>query len=368
MTPTQRHNLLRGLIILTALSVVMLMASIASGGEIQLKRTAHVASDPITLGDIAELTGDDALALKDIPIARFSDVGPKLTVSLDGLRDTLDMHQVNWGRVSIRGFTECTVIEQKPEPAETQKELIEIIDELPAADKGLTAGANLDHELSVEVAASLRERVDSFIAGFVGLPAEQVRITHAPDDLAALDEPRYGAFSFQSTVTEGSLGRLPITVFKVSKGTVEPVLRLAPTVERVTLAAVAVRKVNKGQTFTSSDVRIEEVTITHASRKPVLKLNQLVGRVAGSTIRAGQAVMLSDIQSPILINRGDMVTVKCVVGGVMLKTTARAAEDGGADDLITVKNIGSRDAYVIRVTGRREGAVVNKDSKPIARK
>jgi len=361
MTPTERHHLVRDLLLLSALALVMMVANIASGDQIRLHRESHVVGDRITLGHIAELEGQAAQALSDVVIARFKDVGPKLTVSLDGLRDTLETHNINWGRIALRGFTECTVFQKEEDDA--QPEVIRNNSASgPQSTTSTTApqmvGANVENELSIETPLSLRTRLNAFLVDFVGLPADQLRITHAESDIAALDQPRYGDFVFKPGASRGSLGRVPVSVMKVGDGSVEPFLRLSPTVERELLAVVAARKVSRGQTFTPGDLKIEQVTLTHASREPVTRTAELVGRVAGATITPGQPIMASDIRSPVLVKRGELLTVQCVVGGLVLRTTARAAEDGGQDDVITVRNLDTRERFHIRVTGRRAGVLI----------
>lgn len=68
----------------------------------------------------------------------------------------------------------------------------------------------------------------------------------------------------------------------------------------------------------------------------------VIGREVRRTVYAGQEVSLSNTQAPRLVTRNQIVTVKYIRGGLEITTSARAMEEGGLDDLVTVLNLQSR--------------------------
>ena len=68
----------------------------------------------------------------------------------------------------------------------------------------------------------------------------------------------------------------------------------------------------------------------------------VIGRDVRRTVYAGQEVSLSNTQAPRLVTRNQIVTVKYIRGGLEITTSARAMEEGGLDDLVTVLNLQSR--------------------------
>jgi len=65
-------------------------------------------------------------------------------------------------------------------------------------------------------------------------------------------------------------------------------------------------------------------------------------------------IYADDVRSPVLVRRGELVKVRCMVGSLMLTTEGRAREDGQKGQLIQVRNEASRENYTVQVTGRRE--------------
>ena len=76
----------------------------------------------------------------------------------------------------------------------------------------------------------------------------------------------------------------------------------------------------------------------------------LVGQVAAKMMRQGAIVYPEQIKSPRMVRRGQIITVRCIFGGLEVKTIARAREDGAAGDIIQVRNERSRDDYPVKVT------------------
>ena len=63
------------------------------------------------------------------------------------------------------------------------------------------------------------------------------------------------------------------------------------------------------------------------------------------------------LQSPIVVKRGDLVTVTAQTSGIRVRTSAKALQDGSTGELIQVESMESKQRYDARVTGLREAAV-----------
>lgn len=68
----------------------------------------------------------------------------------------------------------------------------------------------------------------------------------------------------------------------------------------------------------------------------------MIGREVRRTVYAGQEVSMANTQAPRLVTRNQIVTVKYIRGGLEITTSARAMEEGGAHDMVTVLNLQSR--------------------------
>ena len=68
----------------------------------------------------------------------------------------------------------------------------------------------------------------------------------------------------------------------------------------------------------------------------------LLGREVRRTIYAGQAIRQQDTQSPRLVKRNQLVTVKYMQGTLEISLTGRAMGEAGANETVPVLNLQSR--------------------------
>jgi flagella basal body P-ring formation protein FlgA len=63
-------------------------------------------------------------------------------------------------------------------------------------------------------------------------------------------------------------------------------------------------------------------------------------------------------QRVLVIKRGQLVTVRCLVGGVAISLQAEARAEGSLGEVIEFRKTGERDAFVATITGPNQ-AVIN---------
>ena len=79
----------------------------------------------------------------------------------------------------------------------------------------------------------------------------------------------------------------------------------------------------------------------------------VIGKETQRAISPGQVLDQNYVRSPILVRRGDVVTVYARAAGIRVRTTGRAISDGSQGDLIAIETLetGSREKFDARVTG-----------------
>jgi flagella basal body P-ring formation protein FlgA len=175
-----------------------------------------------------------------------------------------------------------------------------------------------------------------------------------------------GRYEFE-LISSSLLGRVPVTVRRYEgEGVVETVRVTAEVCRRVT-GVLARVSIGRGEMIGVGDVELGEVRVTSGRGEPLKGLDEAVGRVAGAVIRAGSAVHAGELRSAVLVRRGEWVNVRCVSGGLVLKTTGRACEDGGLSQRIRVRREDSRETYWVRVTGLQEGLLVLEGDEGLSR-
>jgi flagella basal body P-ring formation protein FlgA len=123
---------------------------------------------------------------------------------------------------------------------------------------------------------------------------------------------------------------------------------------------VAVQPIGRGEPITAADVALQAVDHLPAAngrRIAVESVESLIGMEARQSIRAGEVVFSDQVQPPLLVKRGDAITVSSHAGGIRVRTTARARENGARGDLVQVESLETRERFEARVVGPREAAV-----------
>lgn len=155
--------------------------------------------------------------------------------------------------------------------------------------------------------------------------------------------------------------------FSTEKGSA--FLPLYAEVARPEAIVVAIREVERGMTITTADVELQYRDSDGRSSgraNLVRSLEQVVGQEASRAIRIGDVLTSDHARAPILVRRGEEIAVISQGGGIRIRATARARQDGSLGELIQVESLESRDRFDARVTGRGEVAVYTAAASKVA--
>jgi len=129
--------------------------------------------------------------------------------------------------------------------------------------------------------------------------------------------------------------------------------RITTTTTRV----VAVADLPTGAPVRQDQVRVESFDTFALDDRPARNLEEVVGFVPRSLIRAGYTVLRSQLGSAPEVARGDVVKVEAIAGGAHLLFEGRAETDGVTGKTILVKNLTSGKDFRARVTGKGQVSV-----------
>lgn len=327
-----------------AVLAVILAAAAARADEIVLRATARIAPGAdAMLADIADLSGPRAEALGGIVIVPAASLNAgwtridlaRVTAALD------DRGGVAWGVLSLRG-SECSVgiaAAERPKPATIE----------PKGPAGQPASAigpeTVRGFLAVKIAASL------------GVEPASLRLEFDARDGDLLSMPTAGR-TIDARIT-GSSDRVPIriSIFEGERLIVGRAIAVGALVERQ--IAVTTREVRRGQVIAAGDIQAEKRWVGPALA--AVPPEDVIGSAPKASLDQGQVVTTNDIQSPVVIRRGDLVTVSSISGGVLVRTTARArsaAADGDLLDLETLEpDRKQRRTFTARACGRGQAVI-----------
>ena len=83
-------------------------------------------------------------------------------------------------------------------------------------------------------------------------------------------------------------------------------------------------------------------------------LADVVGKETTRAIAAGKPLTRDAVRPPVLVRRGEVVTVYARAAGIRIRTMARARDDGGEGELVAVEPLTDRNTFFARVSGIRE--------------
>jgi flagella basal body P-ring formation protein FlgA len=129
--------------------------------------------------------------------------------------------------------------------------------------------------------------------------------------------------------------------------------RISTTTTRV----VAVANLSAGELVREDQVRLESVDTFALDDRPARNLDEVVGFVPRTLIRAGSTVLRSQLSRAPEVARGDVVKVEVTAGGAHLLFEGRAETEGVTGKMILVKNLSSGKDFRARVTGKDKVSV-----------
>ncbi len=105
----------------------------------------------------------------------------------------------------------------------------------------------------------------------------------------------------------------------------------------------------RGHRISESDLDVVPIPTEKLESNLIVDANQIVGMEVRKTLRADYPIPASDIGSPVLIHRGDLVEVRVMSGGVTVTTNAKSLGDGAEADLVEIETIRPKKRLVARV-------------------
>ncbi len=112
------------------------------------------------------------------------------------------------------------------------------------------------------------------------------------------------------------------------------------------------RAVARGTLLARGDVAVEERELTGLSANLVTTLEDAIGRETRTALSAGSPLTATALASPMLVRRGDVVTVVVETPGMRLSTAGEALEAGAGGTRIRVRNRKSQQELLGEVVER----------------
>ncbi len=333
---------------LPGLIALALAGAQAAADKIELLSAARVdGSGAITLRDVARLHGPRAERVGGIVLVEpgASASAPR-SIEVGQLREALDEAGVNWAFISLRGGR-CDLLPAAPAPVARTPE----VEQAAAAVPG---------------APSVRTVVEHRLREIFGVADEsKIRIRFEERDGALLAMPLVGeggAARLVEAHTTGSSSRVPVSVSVYEGDSLIESRSIRVGVEIEREVCVVRAPIERRSAIEAESLVVESRWLTPDVSPATL--GESVGAEARSRLEPGQVLTASDVTPPIVVRRGEQVMVHYLSGPVILKTKARALEDGRVGDRIRLEVLGSKRRLEARVDAPGRAVVRGEASEP----
>ena len=295
-----------GLLALLTLAIAPALADAAP----TIKPVVSVAGSVVRLGDLF----DGLEARADLPVIAAPPPGKRLLLSAGWLAALASAQHLDWHPTS--GFNQIAV---------------------ERASRTIDAD-----EISRSLMASLAERAPTAKAE-LRLDNSNAHLLVAADQTApvSVQDLRFDAGSgrFTALVTapgdDGSVDRL----------------RISGVLVRRTEVPVPAHVISPGDVITRADLTMAAVRADRIGQDMVAETVDLVGKTPRRALRPGEPVRGADIEVPVVIHRGNLVTIVLETANMRLTAEGKAMEDGGKGATIRVTNTKSNRAIDAVVAG-----------------
>lgn len=341
---------------ITTLAAIPIISSSALADSITMRTSATLepGAPSITLSDIAELEGEHATQFADLVIRTRSSDGDELTITVQDVRSALDAAGAHWGLIDLNGW-------------KTNIRRVSRLAEAPQAMTGAAIGGGeiveIEHAPNVHRAdAMLNTRtaasaIAKSVASMFAVEPAHVRLTFDAADRDVLDLSMDQYRIEVQPMSSSNSDHLTLQVRAWQNGRIAHRHSLGVGIEVLTETVEAAVDLRRGTVLTASDVRAAQQWTPGSLVDETISAAELSGRIMTASLKAGEAIHRRDVRQQTLIERGDVVQVRCLVGGVVLSMQAEARDDGAADETIEFRKLGERETFLARVTGRGEAVV-----------
>ncbi|MCC6123430.1 MAG: flagellar basal body P-ring formation protein FlgA [Pirellulales bacterium] len=330
------NHLFRIILMIAATFAVAVSARTA---ELRLHQQCTPTSSLVTLGDLAEIIAADAgeaESLKRIDLFPAPASDRPRVLRVRELQDLLALRGVNLAAHRFSGAAQ-----------------VQIVSENRRADPP-------EQPLNEHAAKRAQRRVQEAILAYLKIQSPTGRPPVLQFDLTAAQQRTAANFSLPITVRGGNPPWSGVQRFEVSiaGGDGRTDFPLDVRVRMPSLVVAALHALPRGAIVQAADVTLVHGDPRDEGENGAFRaVEEVVGKQTTKTIVEGKVLAPDAVKAPLMVRRGDVVTVYAKAAGIRIHTTARAKDDGALGDLVAVESLADRKSFTARVCGPRETEV-----------
>jgi flagella basal body P-ring formation protein FlgA len=203
---------------------------------------------------------------------------------------------------------------------------------------------------TIIAADTIAQRLAETIAARLPTPG-RYRVTLAdPGYTLALPKEAEGRYEIAALTFDPARQSFAATLAYTGAGGREYV-RIAGGALAVVQVPVLTRDVAPGETIAEGDLIVGEIPAAQAGAQLLTAERAIAGQAARRTLRAGAPLFAHDVKKPVVIKKGELITIIYAADGIELSAQGQAQAEAGQGDTLAVLNTRSRRTVEARVAG-----------------
>ena len=280
-----------------AVLFLLLTLPLAAGAAPLLKPAVTVREAVIRLGDLFDNVGERAA----VAVAASPPPGSRMVLGSGWLAALAESQHIGW------------------QPASR-------FDQIVVERASREIGAD---EISQRLIEALAERTQVASAELkLDAPSPHLTVAAADTGPLAVDglslDPRSGRFS--------------AVLFVSADGDRRERLRVSGRLIRMAEVPVPARRLSAGEIIAAGDMTTMTLRADRLGADMLLQPSYLVGKAARRALGPGEPVHAADVEVPLVVHRGSLVTILLETPALRLSAEGKAMEDGGMGAVIRVAN------------------------------
>lgn len=294
----------------------------------------------LRLSDIAEVTGPDAHRLKNAVVLTSdelakADFSRGLAVELEQVREAISRIPggISWGRVTLSGST-CLL---------RKAEDLSNVPAGPPVPEFVPGRKQISQPAAEVSQTTLRGIIASRLAELQGVTLGDLRLKVASPsraDEAFLDVPVSADQRVEIQPGSRNSSRTPLNVDVYQGDRLVENRQYTAEIQVRRWVVVPVGTIERDQIITEEDFKREQRWVSPAADAPA-DAAQVIGATPRRRLEAGRVITAQDLQSPVVVQKGETVWVHCLSGGFVIKTKARAMSAGRDGQLVAFQTEGN---------------------------
>lgn len=310
-----------------------------SAAEIRLRSECCPEAAVVTLGDVATIHSVDqetSHMLASLELFPVPAPGAKRFVSVRQIQDMLFRRGINLAEHRLSGSSQIAVLGATPSAEAKQ---------LSAPSAALVKRANA--RVSKAVTQYLSQAASSTKPWIVHVKLDEYQVR-------SITGPRSSMSIRGGMAPWLGLQRFAVTLDSQRESStfqIDADVTLPPDM------VIAVRALSRGAVISAADVGTKPVFTPGTSSDRFYRIQDVIGLEVTTAVGAGRPLTQKSVRQPLLIRRGEMVTVFARAAGINVRVMARARDEGSLGDAVAVESMLDRMVYHARVSGLRQAEV-----------